>query len=204
MRYQGRITRWNDDKGFGFITPNGGGEQVFVHISSFANRQRRPAENQLVTYELKLDDKGRARASSVGFVGERAKPGKSPGRSNIAPAFAACFLLFVAAAVFLGRLPIAVLALYLVTSAVAYFAYGIDKSAAEKNRWRIRESTLHVFGVLGGWPGALAAQRRFRHKSTKASFQAAFRLTVVLNCVALGWLFTPAGVRTLHSVLGAV
>jgi cold shock CspA family protein len=34
MRYQGRIGEWKDDRGFGFITPNGGGPRVFLHISS--------------------------------------------------------------------------------------------------------------------------------------------------------------------------
>lgn len=52
MRYQGKITNWKDDKGFGFITPNGGENQVFVHIKSFANRQRRPVGDEIVTYEL--------------------------------------------------------------------------------------------------------------------------------------------------------
>lgn len=41
MRYQGKITDWKDDKGFGFVTPNGGGPRVFVHIKSFSSRQRR-------------------------------------------------------------------------------------------------------------------------------------------------------------------
>jgi uncharacterized membrane protein YsdA (DUF1294 family)/cold shock CspA family protein len=203
MRYQGRITTWTDDKGFGFITPNGGGEKVFVHISSFSNRQRRPEGNELVTYELKTDGKGRAQANTVAFVGEKPTPSAPPGRSNIPPLFAVCFLAFVVGAVIAGRLPVVVLALYLVASLVAFFAYAFDKSAALRNQWRTQESTLHLFALLGGWPGALAAQRLLRHKSAKASFQATFWATVVLNCGALGWLFSPSGARTLQSVLGA-
>lgn len=203
MRYQGRITRWNDDKGFGFITPNSGREQVFVHISSFSNRQRRPEGKELVSYELTVDGKGRSQAIAVAFVGERPAPPSSSGRSRLPSIFAVCFLFFVVAAVFAGRLPIAVLALYLVASVVAFFAYAFDKSAALKNQWRTQESTLHLFALLGGWPGALAAQRLLRHKSAKASFQATFWITVLLNCVALGWLLSSPGARALHSVLGA-
>ena len=59
MRYQGRITDWRDDKGFGFITPNGGGPKVFVHIKSFAKRGPRPVGNELVTYELTFDKQSR-------------------------------------------------------------------------------------------------------------------------------------------------
>jgi uncharacterized membrane protein YsdA (DUF1294 family)/cold shock CspA family protein len=182
MRYQGRITTWKDDKGFGFITPNGGGEKVFVHISSFSNRLRRPEGNELVTYELKIDGKGRAQANTVAFIGEKPTPSAPPGRSNIPPLFAVCFLAFVVGAVIAGRLPVVVLALYLVASLVAFFAYAFDKSAALRNQWRTQESTLHLFALLGGWPGALAAQRLLRHKSAKASFQTTFWATVVLNC----------------------
>ncbi len=202
MRYQGRITTWKDDKGFGFVTPNGGAEKVFVHISSFSNRRRRPEGNELVTYELKIDGKGRAQANAVAFVGENSTSSAPPGRSSIPPIFAVCFIAFVVGAVIVGRLPVVVLALYLVASLVAFFAYAFDKSAASRNQWRTQESTLHLFALLGGWPGALAAQRLLRHKSAKASFQATFWVTVVLNCGALGWLCSPFGARTLQSVLG--
>ena len=68
MRFQGRVTDWKDDRGFGFVTPNGGGPRVFVHISAFGQGQRRPAENDLVTYELTRDEKKRGRAENVRLV----------------------------------------------------------------------------------------------------------------------------------------
>jgi uncharacterized membrane protein YsdA (DUF1294 family)/cold shock CspA family protein len=201
MRYQGKITNWKDDQGFGFITPNGGGNQIFVHIKSFANRQRRPIENEIVTYELKTDNKGRAQAESVAFVGERLPSATSSGRSNASPILTAAFLIFVAGSAFAGKLPFAVLELYFVASTVTFIAYALDKSAARNDRWRTQESTLHLFALVGGWPGAIAAQRLLRHKSKKQSFQIMFWATVVLNCSALGWLFSPSGAVMLRSIL---
>ena len=81
---------------------------------------------------------------------------------------------------------------YFAASVATVAAYGFDKSAAERNQWRVKESTLHLLALLGGWPGAFIAQRMFRHKSRKPSFQARFMVTVVMNCVALA-LFWWAG-----------
>ena len=114
------------------------------------------------------------------------------------------FLVFVAGAVFAGKLPIAVLGLYCTASVVAFVAYALDKSAARNDRWRTQESTLHLFALVGGWPGALAAQRLLRHKSRKRSFQIVFWGTVVINCGILGWLFSASGTRALRTVLDTV
>ena len=89
----------------------------------------------------------------------------------------------------------AVLVVYLAMSAVAYGTYARDKSAARRGRRRTPEKTLHLMALLGGWPGALLAQRRLRHKSSKTSFLVVFWLTVAINLAALAWLLFagPAG-----------
>lgn len=204
MRYKGKITHWNDDKGFGFITPIGGGQQVFVHIKSFVNRQRRPVDNERVSYVVKTDLKGRPSAETVTFVGKRLLSVSVPKRSTVSFIFAAGFLGFVAGTVFYGKLPLAVLWLYCISSFIAFVAYALDKSAARKGKWRTQESTLHFFALIGGWPGALIAQQLFRHKSKKKSFQIVFWATVVVNCGALGWLFSPLGEEVLGDVLRAL
>lgn len=70
---------------------------------------------------------------------------------------------------------------------LAFAAYGVDKSAAANGRWRISESTLHLLGLFGGWPGAAIAQQVFRHKTSKVSFQSLFWVTVALNLLMLIW-----------------
>jgi uncharacterized membrane protein YsdA (DUF1294 family)/cold shock CspA family protein len=201
MRHQGRITTWKDDQGFGFITPEAGGQQVFVHVKSFKNRRRRPTGNERVSYKLTADAKARARAENVAFVGDGSAITVSLGGRTVSLTVATLFLGFLAASIYAGKLPLPVLALYLAASAVAFLAYAIDKSAARGNRWRTQEGTLHLFGLIGGWPGALLARNFLRHKSKKWSFRIVFWVTVALNCGALGWLFTPDGSAALRNIL---
>jgi uncharacterized membrane protein YsdA (DUF1294 family)/cold shock CspA family protein len=200
MRHQGQITAWKDDRGFGFIAPRGGGEEVFVHITSFADRGRRPTGSELVTYELTADDQGRPQAARVAFV-EGGPPPSSRG-GKIWPALAGMFLIFLAAMVGANRLPFAVLGLYLFASLATFLAYARDKRAAQTGRWRASESSLHGLALLGGWPGALAAQELLRHKTQKQSFRLVFWATVMLNCLGLLLLFTPAGSEVLRKLLG--
>jgi len=84
------------------------------------------------------------------------------------------FMVFVTGAVTFGRLPNYVLGFYLVCSAIAFFAYVWDKRAAKKNHWRTAESTLHLFGLLGGCLGAIVAQKTLRHKSKETIISVTF------------------------------
>lgn len=200
MRQKGRITAWKDSQGYGFITPVGEKLQVFLHVSELEDRQRRPAIGEVVTYELGRDARGRAQARAV-----RRSSVAAPSRresslpSSGAAVFSAVFLLVLAGLAVIGRLHFLVPVIYLGTSLVAFLAYAFDKSAALNDRWRTSESTLLVLGLLGGWPGALLAQRMFRHKSAKTSFQAAFWITVVLNLGVLLFVAFPESLEWLNS-----
>ncbi|NCF16066.1 MAG: DUF1294 domain-containing protein [Gammaproteobacteria bacterium] len=71
-------------------------------------------------------------------------------------------------------------------------------------RWRTKEATLQLIGLVGGWPGALIAQESLRHKSRKMSFQVVFAISVVLNGVALVWLHTADGQVFLRKLLSLI
>lgn len=70
MRQQGRLTEWNDDRGFGFIAPLDGGPRVFVHISEFPRDKRRPMKLDLVAYDVDKDDRGRLRGTQVLYMAQ--------------------------------------------------------------------------------------------------------------------------------------
>jgi len=52
---EGTVKFFNETKGFGFITPSNGGEDIFVHTSGLNGRIR---ENDKVTFEVKQGNKG--------------------------------------------------------------------------------------------------------------------------------------------------
>ncbi|MCC8552754.1 DUF1294 domain-containing protein [Xanthomonas hortorum] len=112
------------------------------------------------------------------------------------------FLIGMSAMVIADRLPALLALLYAAASVVAMIVYRIDKTAAQRGRQRIPETTLHMIALLGGWPGALLAQALFRHKSSKAAFQLRFWISVVLNVAALFWACNqPALMAALHALL---
>src|SRR5689334_12655248 len=101
MRHQGKIAKWNDERGFGFISPSEGGRPVFVHISSFPRSDRRPSMNERVSYTLAFDSSGRPQANEVRFSAgsDSASPMRRiPGSGIAVPiAFAISFLAALAA-----------------------------------------------------------------------------------------------------------
>jgi uncharacterized membrane protein YsdA (DUF1294 family) len=80
---------------------------------------------------------------------------------------------------------------YLLVSIVDFLLHAIDKSAAVAGRTRIRENTLIFWSALGGWPGAILAQRLLRHKLKKTMFRLMFSGSILANIVIFFIFFSP-------------
>ncbi len=62
----GKVKWYNPTKGFGFIEPNGGGEDAFVHRSAVEGSEFETLnENQVVEYELITNDRGKKSAENL-------------------------------------------------------------------------------------------------------------------------------------------
>ncbi|MEZ0187077.1 MAG: DUF1294 domain-containing protein [Candidatus Reddybacter sp.] len=204
MRTKGKIASWNNDKGFGFITPDDGGKRIFVHITAFSSRQKKPQINQPVSYNTPTDKQGRPCAIKVSRGGKKSAQNKNIKKGSTATIGAALFLVIVAISTLMAKIPFLVLPLYLLVSMLTFVVYAKDKSAAKKGVWRTPESTLHFLALTCGWPGALVAQEKSHHKSKKQEFHLVFWLTIMINIGIFIWLHTPTGAAALSIWLNKI
>lgn len=197
MRFDGVIKSWNDERGFGFIEPDQGGQEIFVHIKAFTGLRERPQINQRVSFQVQLGPQGKKRAVNAELVHTKRPVATPPRRHGSTQPGAATLVVIPAFGVVLllghvwGSPPPWLLWAYLGLSLLTFLVYAMDKAAAQKGAWRTSEQTLHGLALLGGWPGALIAQQVLRHKSSKQAFRAVFWCTVVLNVVGFVVLASP-------------
>lgn len=218
MQKQGAVVRWDDAKGFGFIHSPQSSAPLFFHIRDWRGSAS-PTPNQRVRFEeIHVGGKG-PRAMDVRPDAEqtaaptRQAPPRKPARAttqtasrsqrphsshrqpaSVAPALALMLAWtgLLVAGVALGRLGWLFLPAAFVLNGVTFYVYWQDKFAATQGAWRTKEDTLHVFGLLGGWPGAWFAHQILRHKSAKQAFRHVYWMTAVLNVAALGaWVLLP-------------
>ncbi|WP_299072780.1 DUF1294 domain-containing protein [uncultured Paraglaciecola sp.] len=182
MRGKGKLISWNAEKAFGFIAPLDKGSHIFIHKSGFNNKARVPAINDIITYTLSADKKGRTNAIEATFSGEKLtrKPTKKVNKFSMY--LAVFFLATIVITWLLGKIPHLIPVTYCLLSLFTYIVYAFDKSNAKNGDWRTSEATLHGLALAGGWPGAAFAQQLLRHKSQKKEFRIAFWMTVLVNC----------------------
>lgn len=187
MRVKGRVVKWQNDKGFGFIEPLRGNRDVFFHENFLLNPSRRPVVGDEVSYNIYTSSDGKQRADRVLLRGD-VDPRRRDGIFDLF--YWVVSFLFLACVGVLGFIKIldpVFLILYLFLSIITFLLYWRDKVKAQKDEWRIPENKLHLFSLLGGWPGALIAQRLFHHKSRKKSFKIVFGLTVMINIIGVSF-----------------
>lgn len=208
----GELTRWDDERGFGFLTPVDGGPDVFLHISAFPRAAGRPQLGDLLNFSVGRADNGRLRAEKVELIRTTATAARSrqrpaARRQSRGQRVAGLVVALAVVALFAGALlvlslgradatwavPGWVAVFYGAASILCFIVYAVDKSAAVAGRWRIPENTLLGLGLLGGWPGAILAQQFLRHKLRKRRFMATFTGTVLANLGVLGVMLSPNG-----------
>jgi len=201
MRLDGTIKSWDDERGFGFIAPDQGGQDIFVHIKSFEGLRERPKAGQRISFQVQLNTQGKARAINVALT----KPLKNHVRRISCARWGTATLLTIPAfgivltlGYLMGHPPRWFLWLYLGTSTLTFIAYAFDKSAAQKGEWRTSEQTLHLLALVGGWPGAMLAQQMLRHKSSKQEFRSVFWVTVSLNIFGFIFIASPYAPKILN------
>lgn len=188
-KQSGVLQRWDDERGFGFITDKKG-RDIFVHVSAFGRIRARPKAGEKVWFRVEPDAAKGVRAVEVE---RRWRPAHL-----LLPEF---LFPLLTVGVFYGGFWLSfsknsfgffLLVFLLFVAATTFIMFALDKRAALNEGQRVPENTLHLLSLAGGWPGALLARPLFRHKTRKQPFRTVFWLVVVVNLVALGaFVFSP-------------
>jgi len=181
MSMIGTLYNWNDDRGFGFVKPDNGNKDVFVHIKAFYKPAHRPQNGDILRYEITERD-GKLAAINVRFANSPKTDTlglsafkQRPMSSLILGGLCLFYIIY-----FMISFPVLIV-FPIILSVVTYLVYAKDKAASQAGKQRTPENTLHSLSLLGGWPGAFIAQSRLRHKLRKPSFMSVYWLTVILN-----------------------
>lgn len=80
MRQEGRLKKWNDERGFGFITADRDGSDFFVHISAFPPGERNPKIGERLSFEIDTGPDGKKRAIRISCPERTASRSPAPAR----------------------------------------------------------------------------------------------------------------------------
>lgn len=66
---KGVLKTWKEDRGFGFIKPDDGGKDIFIHISALKGVSRRPITGDVIYYQSAKDSRGKYKAINASIEG---------------------------------------------------------------------------------------------------------------------------------------
>ena len=199
MRESGELVEWDDDRGFGFVRADAGGDRLFVHVKSIRRIATRPRAGDRLTFARGVGRDSRPAAINAEIAG--ANPLPPPTRPGLPPEVASgnpraawrlgaagLLLAILLCATLAARVPGWLVIAYLGAGVVSIAAYWLDKRAAEAGQWRISEATLHGIDFAGGIIGGLAAQALLRHKTSKPDFGLVTGRVVLIHIFGLAAL----------------
>lgn len=175
---QGYIIHFKDEKGYGFIRSEAYEENVFVHITQVKNA-RELTQGQAVEFDIENTKKGLAAINVIA------------GKKQQSPyLFFGVISLFLALAIFTyASQHLQMFISYFIAINITTFSlYGYDKFISSGEKLRIPELILQSLALLGGSPAALIAQKFFRHKTIKGSFQIVYWIIVIGQIEIILWL----------------
>ena len=81
-----------------------------------------------------------------------------------------------------------IIAFIAVINLVTFLTFALDKRAAQKGKWCIKEATLFSLAVLGGGLGAMLGMKTFHHKTKKFWFKIGIPLITVVNICVFAYI----------------
>src|SRR5664279_2039319 len=79
---KGVLKTWKEDRGFGFISPDDGGKDIFIHISALKGTSRRPVTGDVIYYQVARDNRGKFKAVNAYIDGVEILEDKTTGFFN--------------------------------------------------------------------------------------------------------------------------
>lgn len=176
--YTAKIVQWDAQKGYGFLLHRK--KKLFLHRRDFTEQHKRPQIGDKIHFSYGTDSNGRQCAVSARHVNDG---GKITLGTLI---FITILLLIPSLAIYkltrtLSISPIYPVAYLLVINLITFTEYKTDKQRARLKLARTPEIALHLWEIIGGWPAALLAQRKYRHKCSKSSYQSIYWFIIILH-----------------------
>lgn len=175
---QGYIIHFNEDKGYGFIGSDEYEENIFVHISQVKNADKL-TQGQTVQFGIEKTKKGLAAINVMA------------GKKQYSPYLIFGLIsLFITLIIFYttNQYTQILIAYFISINVTTFVLYGYDKFISSSEKLRVPELNLQTLALLGGSPAALFAQKFFRHKTVKGSFQVIYWVIVVGQIGLIFWL----------------
>jgi len=174
---QGIVVHYNEEKGYGFIDSKEYEDNIFIHHSQIKNASKL-SQGQSVEFQVKKTSKGLS-AINLEAGAKQYSPYLIFGVVSLLTTFAIFALLYQKVQ--------PILAYFIAINITTFLLYGYDKFISSGEKLRVPENNLHILALLGGSPAGLSAQKFFRHKTIKGSFQLIYWLIVVAQIALLYW-----------------